>query len=183
MLAPAPIAIKQWANTYNMGHYCGPPLAIVSALATGWCAWNRESFALSCIFFIHMYTSRTVPATFHRITCGKHIILTNTIEDTTSPQYKLNLAATVLIPSIIPFTFAFIVPTNNALFEKKRQLADVEVSAKDVEVGVKKEETVHALIDKWATLNLARALLVGLGSVCAVWGAVGRMEGVRRSVL
>lgn len=43
-----------------------------------------------------------------------------------------------------------------------------------VEVGVKEEETTKALIDKWATLNMVRAVPIFVGSVCAVIAAVER---------
>jgi hypothetical protein len=87
-------------------------------------------------------------------------------------SFKLFTAATILVPSIIPFTFAVIVPTNKKLREKQRALATTAVEDKMAEAGVQKEETVHALLDKWATLNLARALLIGAGAVSAVWGTL-----------
>lgn len=72
----------------------------------------------------------------------------------------------------MPFTFAFIVPTNKKLFAKRDQLAAASLEDKAVEVGVTQEETVHALIDKWGTLNLARAVIVGTGALCAILAAV-----------
>lgn len=76
----------------------------------------------------------------------------------------------------MPFTFAFIVPTNKKLFEKVDSLAATSLEDKAVEAGVAKEETVHALLDKWATLNLARALIVGVGAALAVWAALDKRE-------
>jgi hypothetical protein len=36
-------------------------------------------------------------------------------------------------------------------------------------------------MDKWATLNMARALLVGAGALCTVFAAVGKREVVKIS--
>ena len=68
----------------------------------------------------------------------------------------------------MPFTIAFIKSTNDKLFAKKDQLATTALDNKAAEAGVAQNETVNALLDKWATLNLARAVLVAIGSLCAV---------------
>jgi len=60
---------------------------------------------------------------------------------------------------------------------KKDELANASLRDKHVEQFAKEGETVKELMDKWASLNLARALLVGVGAVCAVAaGVVGRRE-------
>jgi hypothetical protein len=74
--------------------------------------------------------------------------------DTSSTAFKLNLAATILLPCIVPFTFAFIAPVNNKLIEKMNELSSASLEDKAVEAGVAEGETTHALLDKWATLNL-----------------------------
>jgi hypothetical protein len=63
-------------------------------------------------------------------------------------------------------TFAAIKPINDKLFAASESLSSAELN-KDAEVGVAKAETVHALLDKWATLNLVRALLTGVAAVSA----------------
>ncbi|OAL43546.1 hypothetical protein IQ07DRAFT_616393 [Pyrenochaeta sp. DS3sAY3a] len=133
MQAPAPLAAKQWSTVFTIGQAFGPPLAIASALATGYAASQLDPKSLS---------------------------------------FKLNVAATLLLPSIVPFTFAFIVPTNKKLLAKRDQLAAASLEDKAIEVGVAQDETVHALIDKWGTLNLARAVIVGTGALCAIIAAV-----------
>lgn len=97
-------------------------------------------------------------------------------QDPKSLPFKLNLAATLLIPSIVPFTFIAMIPINAKLLEKRKQLASTTLDAKDTEVGVAKEDTVHALLDEWAGLNLARALLVGVGSICTVWASLSKLD-------
>lgn len=39
-----------------------------------------------------------------------------------------------------------------------------------------KEETVHYLVDQWATLNLGRTVLTGLSALLATWAAVARVQ-------
>ena len=47
---------------------------------------------------------------------------------------------------------------------------------KAVEANVAEGENVHALMDKWATLNLARAVPVAVGAICAVLAALSKSE-------
>jgi len=94
--------------------------------------------------------------------------------DPASLPFKLNVAAAVLLPSIMPFTLAVLLPTNNKLFEKAKSFAKTSITDKAAEVGVAREETTHALIDKWAVLNLARAGIIGVASVLGIWAAVDK---------
>lgn len=41
LLAPAPLAARQWKKVYDMGQRAGPPLAISSGLALAYVAYNR----------------------------------------------------------------------------------------------------------------------------------------------
>jgi len=98
-----------------------------------------------------------------------------------SLPFKLNLAATVLVPAIVPFTLAFILPTNHKLIAKKDEFASLSQKSTRAKAGmpggwedidVEGGETVHALIDRWAMLNLARAVLVAGGAFCTVLAAL-----------
>lgn len=153
MQAPAPLAAKQWHTVLSIGGSFGIPLAISSGLATAYVASQRT------------YTH--TPSQF---------LLTPHTEDTSSTAFKLNLAATILLPSIVPFTIAFIAPINNKLIEKMKSLASSSLEDKAVEQGVAEGETTHALIDKWATLNLARAALIAGGAICAAIAAVDKRD-------
>jgi hypothetical protein len=82
----------------------------------------------------------------------------------------------MLIPSIVPFTFAFIAPINNKLIEKKESMASASLEDKTVEQGLAEGETTHALIDKWATLNLARAIFLAAGALCTTIAAVDKKD-------
>lgn len=60
--------------------------------------------------------------------------------------------------------------------EKERSLAATSLEDKAAEAGVTSGETTHALLDKWAMLNLARAAITGVGAVLAIWAALDRQE-------
>lgn len=62
-------------------------------------------------------------------------------------------------------------PINRQLESKAKTLA---LSA--TEDGVPKEETTHALVDKWATVNLGRVVIAGVSALVATWAAVDRTE-------
>lgn len=62
-----------------------------------------------------------------------------------------------------------------------RQLESSSLKDKAVEAGVKEEETVHAMIDRWGLLNLARAGLIAAGVLCTVVAALDKREVVRFS--
>lgn len=62
---------------------------------------------------------------------------------------------------------------------KKDELASAALEDKAVEANAAQGETVHELMDRWATLNMARTLLVGIGAVCSVLAAASKREVVR----
>lgn len=70
-------------------------------------------------------------------------------------------AAAVLTLAIVPFTFAFIMPTNNAL---EREIAR--------ETKTLSRAAAVALLQKWARWNLLRSVLPLAGAACAVWNIV-----------
>ena len=76
----------------------------------------------------------------------------------------------------MPFTLFFIGPTNTKLQAKMRALEATSLEDKSAEVGVAQEETVHALIDKWGMLNLARAGIIAAGVLCTVVAALDKRE-------
>lgn len=162
--APAPLAAKQWHTVLTRGGALGRPLAILSGIATAYAAYIR-----------------TPP-----VPLAPHVTpLINTPPPPPDPRgslpFKLNLAATVLVPAIVPFTLAFISPTNNKLIAKKDEFASLSQRSTQAKAGmpggwddvdVEGGETVHALIDRWALLNLARAALVAGGAFCTLLAAL-----------
>lgn len=65
---------------------------------------------------------------------------------------------------------------NQKLQEKASSLANASLTDAAVESGVAEGETAHALLDKWATLNLGRSLLPLIGSLAAAWAIVDKYE-------
>ncbi|OCK77577.1 hypothetical protein K432DRAFT_384580 [Lepidopterella palustris CBS 459.81] len=137
LLAPAPLAARQWKKLFGIGARVAPGLSIVSAVACGYLAYR---------------------------------------ESPSSPAFKLYAAAAVLVSSTIPYTLLLMLPTNKKLVEKSDSLASTELTDKAAEAGIAKEETVHALIDKWATFNLGRAILAGIGALCATYAVLARID-------
>jgi hypothetical protein len=93
--------------------------------------------------------------------------------------FKLNLAATIVLPCIVPFTLVFIAPLNDRLTQKMHEMEGASLEDLAVEKGVQEGETTHALIDKWATLNVVRAVFIAIGAVCAAVAAGDKREAVR----
>lgn len=95
-----------------------------------------------------------------------------------STAFKYYLTAAVLFPSTIPYTLLVIGPVNKKLVEKSDSFRTASPTDTSDEVGVSKEETVHALVDKWATLNLVRAILSGGAAFLAAWASLNPEEGI-----
>jgi hypothetical protein len=43
----------------------------------------------------------------------------------------------------------------------------------------RRKKTVHALTDIWATLNLGQAIITGIGSLCALWATLDKIDIVK----
>ncbi|KAL1641279.1 hypothetical protein SLS58_006181 [Diplodia intermedia] len=100
-------------------------------------------------------------------------------ESPDSVPRKLYTAAALLYFAKVPYSFLFLHPTDVALQAKAQSFASTELADTSAEVGIAKEETTHALVDKWATINLGRAILGFTGAACAVWATLGRVDVIR----
>ncbi|KAK4552475.1 hypothetical protein LTR86_010318 [Recurvomyces mirabilis] len=78
--------------------------------------------------------------------------------------------------SIIPYSLLFLHPIDEKLTRKAHSLSCASLTDTAIESGVAKEETTHALVDKWATVNLGRTVLSALAALTATWAAVDRLE-------
>ncbi|KAF2668625.1 hypothetical protein BT63DRAFT_414606 [Microthyrium microscopicum] len=81
----------------------------------------------------------------------------------------LYTAAAVLAPSIAPYTLTVMAKTNAAL-DRKAEDAGVEDAA------MEKEETVHGLVDYWASLNLVRGLMMLASAGLGAWASLTATE-------
>lgn len=65
---------------------------------------------------------------------------------------------------------------NKKLLEKSENLASASITDAAAEAGVAKEETVHALVDKWAMLNLGRGIMAVTSAALALWASVDSVK-------
>jgi hypothetical protein len=78
--------------------------------------------------------------------------------------------------SLIPYSLFLFEPINQKLEAKAQSLASASLDDTSAETGIAKEETTHALVDQWATVNLGRVLIAGISALTAVWAAVDRTD-------
>ncbi|KAF2101397.1 hypothetical protein NA57DRAFT_34024 [Rhizodiscina lignyota] len=97
-------------------------------------------------------------------------------EQPSSSAFKLYVTSAALITSAVPYTLALMGPTNKALNEKAESLASASITDAAAEAGVEKEQTTHALVDRWAMLNLGRALIAATSAMVALWANVSAIE-------
>jgi len=86
-------------------------------------------------------------------------------------RWKSYLVTGALAIGILPYTAGLMLPTNKKLLDKAKETSSLAVDDKLVEVGMG-GETAHQLVDKWATLNLGRAILLGIAAVLGTWTAL-----------
>jgi hypothetical protein len=89
-------------------------------------------------------------------------------EDPSSTPFKLNVAAAMLFPCVMLYTFLFMFKTNNRLMEKANSLTDKSVE--EAAMG----DSVKQLLEKWARLNLGRAGIIAAGAAAAIWAALDK---------
>jgi hypothetical protein len=90
--------------------------------------------------------------------------------------FKLYTTSAVLLPAALPYTILLLKPLNIKLLQKSDSLASAAIADTAAEAGVAQEETVHSLVDKWATLHLGRALLAATGAITATWATLSAVD-------
>ncbi|EME48753.1 hypothetical protein DOTSEDRAFT_40040 [Dothistroma septosporum NZE10] len=103
-------------------------------------------------------------------------ILTSSTDNAWTKTSILYATASGLLLSIIPYTFFLGEPINKKLEEKERSLASVALTDDKAEVGIAKEDSVHALVDKWATVNFGRFGIATIAAFASTWAAIDRAE-------
>lgn len=88
----------------------------------------------------------------------------------------LNTISSTLLLATIPYSMVYMHPITEKLKSKAASLSSSIEGKQRGETGVKTQETVHFLVDRWATLNLSRVLLTGLSAALATWAAVGKWQ-------
>merc|ERR1711939_833831 len=137
--SPPTLLLQQWGHMYDRGRKTGPPIALLSSTTFFYLAYKAHVSPLSSFPLSSSSTSSTTPY----------------------------ILAGLLSISIIPYTFAILMPTN------KQLLGKVEVSGEDEVEMREAERSAHQLVDWRGVLNLGRGgLLVGSG-VVGVWASLG----------
>lgn len=87
----------------------------------------------------------------------------------TSHLYSTSAA---MLVACVPYTLILMEPINQLLESKAEELTDSVLAAEAIGVGSKSEDSVHQLVDRWATFNLGRTVLTGLSTLIATWAAI-----------
>ncbi|KAI6803032.1 hypothetical protein KC327_g15774 [Hortaea werneckii] len=75
-------------------------------------------------------------------------------ESISSRHFVLYTTSATLLLTCIPYTFIVGEPINQKLEKKAKELGSTSLTDAAAEAGVAQEETVHQLVDRWATMNL-----------------------------
>lgn len=104
------------------------------------------------------------------------------IEGPKSNIFKYYVGSATLIASLAPYLVLVMNPINEKLMTAATKYESASL-ADDVEAGVAQEETVHQLVDRWATFNLGRAIITGASAVCAAMAVVRPLEVVEYAAM
>ncbi|KAK7951466.1 uncharacterized protein PG986_007194 [Apiospora aurea] len=146
--SPTPLMLRQWGRMFAVTSRFFPPAMMVPGLVHA---------ALACYY----YTVTTAAAA--------------ATTATRSPQKGAvcNAVAALAALSVMPWTLGLMMPINEKLLRKvdaAQSLGANEVEGR--EVGVKEEETAHALVDRWALLNLYRGGAVLVSGCLGLYAAL-----------
>lgn len=157
--APAPLLVKQWKTQFEADKIVAPAISVFSAVIFGYISFRG--------------TLPSLPP-FRRLT---------TIPDNAWTKTSILYASSsALLLSLVPYTFFLGEPVNKKLEEKSRTLASLALTDDKAEVGVAKEESVHSLVDKWATINFGRFAIATVAALASTWAAIDRAEVVPAAI-
>jgi anthrone oxygenase-like protein len=94
---------------------------------------------------------------------------------TSSGSAGLYTAAALLTPAIVPYTMLVLQPTNEALKKKLASASSAAVGEAAAELKGEEDNT-HALVDRWASLNLVRGLISLSAALVGTWASLGAVE-------
>ncbi|KAK3341246.1 hypothetical protein B0T25DRAFT_335606 [Lasiosphaeria hispida] len=149
--SPVPLMLRQWFNSFKAGRAFMPGFAVLAAAN-------------------YFYLAAAIPRKF-----GGGAGLTG--------RAYAYLAAGVLSVGIIPYTYAVMMPTNKRLVARVEGVesveADIGLVAEEGEAARVAEESAWVkgegskyLVDRWATLNLGRAIMVAASAVLGIGASV-----------
>lgn len=144
---------------YEIGVATMPPFAVGCAICFGFLAVKSRSFAVPSLF-LRCVVSKVADGirTAARQLRGR---FPGWRFDPTAPS-TLYAAAAILVPAIVPYTLAVMVPTNDRLMAKAKGLGNMGL-----------QET-RVLVEKWKGMNYVRAAMAGVATLLAGWATVVR---------
>ncbi|KAK6841924.1 hypothetical protein PG987_002784 [Apiospora arundinis] len=130
--------------------------------------WGRM-FAVTSRFFP---PAMMVPGLVH-VVLAYHTATRGTAAGKSSSSTTCNVIAALVALSVMPWTLRLMVPINKKLQQKVEEVQSLGAKGvEDGEVGVAQEETAHALVDRWALLNLYRGGAVLVSGCLGLYAAV-----------
>jgi hypothetical protein len=78
--------------------------------------------------------------------------------------WQMYTASALLCIGIAPYTLTAMASTNNKIIKKAEETSALKADDKIVEVGLG-GESAHQLVDKWATLNMGRGIMLATAAV------------------
>ncbi|KAK8114667.1 hypothetical protein PG999_006736 [Apiospora kogelbergensis] len=141
--SPTPLMVRQWGRMFAVTSRFFPPAMMVPGLVHA---------ALACCH----YTVRGG----NRLSKSSSIITCNAV-------------AALVTLSVMPWTIGLMAPINVKLQRKVEEVQSLGAQeAEKSEAAVAEEETAHALVDRWALLNLYRGGAVLVSGCLGLYAAV-----------
>ncbi|KAK8056295.1 hypothetical protein PG993_001522 [Apiospora rasikravindrae] len=142
--SPTPLMLRQWGRMFAVTSRFFPPAMMVPGLVHAALAYYYYTVAAAA-----------------------------TVTRGAQKGTVCNAVAALLALSVMPWTLGLMVPINEKLLRKADEAQSLD--AKEVEereVGIKEEETAHALVDRWALLNLYRGGAVLVSGCLGLYAAL-----------
>jgi hypothetical protein len=141
--SPPPLAVKQFKAAYERGKRSVAPTAVVSALS----------------YFYLAYHHNVEASTFSQWIARDQF------------KFRSYIFAAIFSIAIIPYTLIALKDVNGKLLGRADEV-DVLGGEGVTEVGLKKEDTTRALLDKWGVLNLGRAASLAVATLIGTWATL-----------
>lgn len=104
-----------------------------------------------------------------------HFLVANSLNRTeaslSTTKGSLYALSAALLAATLPYAQLLLHPLNNKLEAKAAEYARSSIADGDLEANVRREETVHYLVDQWAIVNLGRSAILTLAAVLATWAS------------
>lgn len=80
----------------------------------------------------------------------------------------------MLVPSLVAYDLVAMNAIDREITEKCSSAASE--AAGEAAAAADKGDNLHGLIDRWATMNLGKAVLAGVGALCGAWAVIDKVD-------